>query len=364
MGYGFIEYSHPEEAAKAIAELNGKPLGNKRLKLSYARPSSPEIQNSNLYVSGLAPPYFVKENFESLFSPYGQIIDSKVLVDPATGQGRGVGFVRFSTQTEAQLAIQMLNNTVPQGLTKPIQVKPAESFHEKQRRVLMRGGLFSTAAPAGGQQSASPVPPTGYFQQQQGSGGGDACCLFVYGLSGDCDEATIYRMFAPFGAIGNIKIIRDQATQQCRGYAFVNMLHATEAQNAVLNLNGFILKNRQLQVSFKSERPHMPATPGGLAQSTSPVPTGLSPPPMAMPMATQAIAAPVMAPMLLSPFPLATQQLIQQQAAAAYLAAQQGMVMPQGGQVMAASAPPGMGMQPIPMVVAAPPRALATGPQS
>jgi len=44
MGYAFIAYSTPEESANAIAALNGKQLENKRLKISYARPSSPEIQ--------------------------------------------------------------------------------------------------------------------------------------------------------------------------------------------------------------------------------------------------------------------------------------------------------------------------------
>lgn len=53
MGYGFVEYEQPEEAALAIQSLNGAQLEDKRLRVSYARNPSPELKNTNLYVAGL-----------------------------------------------------------------------------------------------------------------------------------------------------------------------------------------------------------------------------------------------------------------------------------------------------------------------
>lgn len=52
-GFGFVNYSREEDAAKAIAQLNGLQVQNKKLKVSYARPSGDDIKETNLYVTNL-----------------------------------------------------------------------------------------------------------------------------------------------------------------------------------------------------------------------------------------------------------------------------------------------------------------------
>ncbi|KFQ53158.1 ELAV-like 2, partial [Pelecanus crispus] len=54
------------------------------LKVSYARPSSASIRDANLYVSGL-PKTMTQKELEQLFSQYGRIITSRILVDQVTG---------------------------------------------------------------------------------------------------------------------------------------------------------------------------------------------------------------------------------------------------------------------------------------
>lgn len=53
--------------------------------MSYARPSSASIRDANLYVSGL-PKTMSQKEMEQLFSQYGRIITSRILLDQATGQ--------------------------------------------------------------------------------------------------------------------------------------------------------------------------------------------------------------------------------------------------------------------------------------
>lgn len=53
--------------------------------VSYARPSSEAIKGANLYVSGL-PKNMTQQDLESLFSPYGRIITSRILCDNITGK--------------------------------------------------------------------------------------------------------------------------------------------------------------------------------------------------------------------------------------------------------------------------------------
>ncbi|KFQ88531.1 ELAV-like 3, partial [Struthio camelus australis] len=52
--------------------------------VSYARPSSASIRDANLYVSGL-PKAMGQKEMEQLFSQYGRIITSRILVDQVTG---------------------------------------------------------------------------------------------------------------------------------------------------------------------------------------------------------------------------------------------------------------------------------------
>lgn len=122
LGYGFVNYHRPQDAEQAVNVLNGLRLQNKVIKVSFARPSSESIKGANLYISGL-PKTITQEELESIFSPFGQIITSRVLAQEGNDKPKGVGFIRFDQRKEAERAIQSLNGTVPQGLTDPITVK-------------------------------------------------------------------------------------------------------------------------------------------------------------------------------------------------------------------------------------------------
>ncbi|KAG8267328.1 hypothetical protein J6590_053779 [Homalodisca vitripennis] len=52
-GFGFVNYSRPDDAERAIQQLNGQEIFNKRIKVSYARPSGDDIKDTNLYVTNL-----------------------------------------------------------------------------------------------------------------------------------------------------------------------------------------------------------------------------------------------------------------------------------------------------------------------
>lgn len=78
VGYGFIEYTMPQEAAAAIRAMNRHQIENKTLKVSYARNPSPEIKNANMYVCGLSSDTDL-EHLEALFRPFGTIITANLL---------------------------------------------------------------------------------------------------------------------------------------------------------------------------------------------------------------------------------------------------------------------------------------------
>ncbi|XP_008476204.1 sex-lethal homolog isoform X4 [Diaphorina citri] len=136
-GFGFVNYSKEEDAAKAIQQLNGLQVQNKKLKVSYARPSGDDIKETNLYVTNL-PRTITEDQLEHMFSPYGRIVQKNILKDKITGMPRGVAFVRYDKKDEAQNAIDGLNGTIPMGTTDPIMVKIAEE-HGKQKAAYYAG---------------------------------------------------------------------------------------------------------------------------------------------------------------------------------------------------------------------------------
>lgn len=52
---------------------------------------------------------------ESLFTPYGEVVSVSIPKDRDTGRSRGFAFVEMKSQTEAETAIEGLNNHEVQG---------------------------------------------------------------------------------------------------------------------------------------------------------------------------------------------------------------------------------------------------------
>ncbi|OCT84995.1 hypothetical protein XELAEV_18023157mg [Xenopus laevis] len=265
LGYGFVNYIDPKDAEKAINTLNGLRLQTKTIKVSYARPSSASIRDANLYVSGL-PKTMTQKELEQLFSQYGRIITSRILVDQVTGVSRGVGFIRFDKRIEAEEAIKGLNGQKPSGAAEPITVKFANNPSQKTSQALL-SQLYQSPnrrypGPLHHQAQRFRFSPitidgmTSLVGMNIPGHTGTGWCIFVYNLSPDSDESVLWQLFGPFGAVNNVKVIRDFNTNKCKGFGFVTMTNYDEAAMAIASLNGYRLGDRVLQVSFKTNKTH------------------------------------------------------------------------------------------------------------
>merc|ERR1712212_120956 len=266
LGYGFVNYHRQEDASKAIQTLNGLRLQNKTIKVSYARPSSEAIKGANLYVSGL-PKHLAQPDLERLFASCGNIITSRILCDNITGLSKGVGFIRFDQRIEAERAIQKLNGTIPEGATEPITVKFANNPSNNAKAI---PPLAAYLAPQAARRAlGAALHPASRFRYSPLAGdllaggsllsgmaatNGSGCgwCIFVYNLAPETEENILWQLFGPFGAVQNVKVIRDLQTNKCKGFGFVTMTNYEEALVAIQSLNGYTLGNRVLQVSFKT----------------------------------------------------------------------------------------------------------------
>jgi len=268
LGYGFVNYQRQEDAAKAIQTLNGLRLQNKTIKVSYARPSSEAIKGANLYVSGLPKHMSQPADLERLFASCGNIITSRILCDNITGLSKGVGFIRFDQRVEAERAIQKLNGTVPEGATEPITVKFANNPSNNAKVNEALPPLAAYLAPQAARRAlGAALHPANRFRYSPLAGellagntllpgmtatNGSGWCIFVYNLAPETEENILWQLFGPFGAVQNVKVIRDLQTNKCKGFGFVTMTNYEEALVAIQSLNGYTLGNRVLQVSFKT----------------------------------------------------------------------------------------------------------------
>jgi RNA recognition motif-containing protein len=78
--------------------------------------------------------------------------------------------------------------------------------------------------------------------------------LFVANIAFTTTEDELERLFAPYGSVDRVQIITDRDTGHSRGFAFVEMPDATQAQAAIAGLNGTSLGGRPLTVNEARER--------------------------------------------------------------------------------------------------------------
>ena len=73
--------------------------------------------------------------------------------------------------------------------------------------------------------------------------------IFVGNLAFTTTEDELAQLFHPYGELASIRIMTDRDTGRSRGFGFVEMPDATEAQAAIDGLNGTPLGGRQLTVN-------------------------------------------------------------------------------------------------------------------
>lgn len=78
--------------------------------------------------------------------------------------------------------------------------------------------------------------------------------IYVGNLPWRATDAQLSDLFSAHGAVTDAKIVMDRETGRSRGFGFVTMTSADEAQSAIRALNGFSLEGRSLVVNEAREQ--------------------------------------------------------------------------------------------------------------
>jgi len=220
LGYAYVNYSNPLDAARALEILNFAIVNNKPIRVMYSNrdPSIRRSGTANIFIKNLDKTIDHKA-LQDTFSVFGTILSCKVALDQS-GQSKGYGFVQFETQESAQTAIDKLNGMLIND--KPVFVGP---FLRKQDR----------------ENSNDKVK----FNN-----------VFVKNLGESVTKEELMEVFGKYGNITSSVVMTDEEGKS-KCFGFVNFENPEDAANAVEALNGKKFGDKEWYVGKaqkKSER--------------------------------------------------------------------------------------------------------------
>jgi RNA recognition motif-containing protein len=78
--------------------------------------------------------------------------------------------------------------------------------------------------------------------------------IYVGNLAFSTDSAALRKIFAEHGEVTSAQVVEDRDTQRSRGFGFVEMASADDAQKAISAVDGSSVDGRQLKVNVAKER--------------------------------------------------------------------------------------------------------------
>lgn len=87
--------------------------------------------------------------------------------------------------------------------------------------------------------------------------------LYIGNLASDVTELDLTHNFSSVGKVASVAIIKDRFSNQSKGFGFVEMESAEEAQKAIAQFNGGELRGKRITVSEARERKEREGGYGG-----------------------------------------------------------------------------------------------------
>ncbi|XWS39927.1 hypothetical protein CRYUN_Cryun18bG0096800 [Craigia yunnanensis] len=220
LGYGYVNYNNPQDAARALDLLNFTLLNGKPIRIMYSNrdPSLRKSGSGNIFIKNLDKGIDHKALHDT-FSAFGNVLSCKIATD-SSGQSKGHGFVQFDNEESALKAIEQLNGMLLND--KQVYVGP---FVRKQER-------------------DTSISKTKFNN------------VYVKNLSESTSDEDLKNIFSEFGTIASAVVMREPDGKS-KGFGFINFENPDDAARAVEVLNGKKFDDKEWYVGKaqkKSER--------------------------------------------------------------------------------------------------------------
>ncbi|KAJ8952485.1 hypothetical protein NQ318_003280 [Aromia moschata] len=159
--------------------------------------SSDDPPNSRLFIIG--PKTLNEEDFRKAFEDFGTIEEIWVVKDRTTGENKGVTYIKYSKTSEAAKALETMNGKIIGNGTRSIKVMIAASREQGSNETLTKKKKIQR--------------------------------LFVM-VPKNMTDTELYDYFKQFGDIDYASIIKDKATRESKGFAYVKYVKFSHAAAA------------------------------------------------------------------------------------------------------------------------------------
>jgi RNA recognition motif-containing protein len=82
--------------------------------------------------------------------------------------------------------------------------------------------------------------------------------IYVGNLPYSVGDADLEKLFSPFGAVSESKIISDRDTGRSKGFGFVEMANQAEGEEAIKQLDGKEMEGRNIKVNVAKPKADTP----------------------------------------------------------------------------------------------------------
>ncbi|GAU92230.1 hypothetical protein RvY_04339-1 [Ramazzottius varieornatus] len=186
-------------------------------------PRKPDIEISGttaphqLFVGDL-PPHLTEDNLRDYFSPYGSILDCRVIRDPVSQRSKCFGFVRFAKNEDAEEAIAQTNDASIDGK----KIRTNWAFKRGPTHPLSHEQILAQAS-------------------------GYNTTIYIGGLGQNFSADFVRGMCAMYGGLLEIRLFQE------KGYAFVRYDNRDSAAAAILGIHNSEINGHLVRCSWGKE---------------------------------------------------------------------------------------------------------------
>lgn len=87
--------------------------------------------------------------------------------------------------------------------------------------------------------------------------------IYVGNLDFNLTEAELQQVFAEYGEVVSVKIVKDRETGRAKGFGFVEMADDSDAKTAIEELEGAEIRGRNIRVNEARPKPEKSDRPSG-----------------------------------------------------------------------------------------------------
>lgn len=220
LGYAYVNYRLPADAAKAIETLNHSLIQDKTCRVMYSqRNSSTRDEAGNVFIKNLDLSIDSKA-LQDTFSSFGKILSCKVVSE--NGVSKGYGFVQFESADDAENAIKSVNGMMLND--KVVYVARHESSKERQSKSDKALSTFTN--------------------------------IYVKGFGTEMSSKELEELFSKYGAITSA-LVELTPEGKSKGFGFINFETHDQAEAAIKGLHDKEYNGSKLYVAraqTKTER--------------------------------------------------------------------------------------------------------------